>query len=104
MQGKEQKQRLALTLRQLITLEKFVCSTASVLDVAIGGHVLFCVYAQARWSDSQSLDDNPKVDVYAEGPGVIEAVVKKSKGHKGLKRLRMRARVVALAYSVSGLR
>ena len=50
------------------------------------------------------MEDNPKVDIDAEGPGVIEAVSKKSKGHKGLKRLRMKTPVVALAESVSGLR
>ena len=104
MQGKERKQRAALTLRQLIALEKFVCSAPSAVDVAIGGHVLFCVYAQARWSDSQSLEDNPKLDIGGDGPGVIEAVARRSKGHKGLKRLRMRTPVVALAYSVSGLK
>ena len=53
MQGKERKHRAALTLRQLIALEKFVCSAPSVLDVAISGQVLFRVYAQARWSESE---------------------------------------------------
>ena len=103
-QGKALKQRSALTLRQLIALENYVTSVASMHEAAIGGHLLFCLYAQARWSDSQYLEDAPKMDVENDGPGVIEATTRKSKGHKGLKRLRMRTPVVALAYSASGKR
>ena len=103
-QGKFKVQRSALTLRQLVALEEYVSSVTSVHEAAIGGHLLFCVYAQARWGDTQHLVAAPKLDVLEDGPGVIEATAKKSKGVRGLKRLRMQTPVVALAYSVSGRR
>ena len=59
---------------------------------------------QARWGDAQRLLEGPVFDVEADGPGVVEAVAMHSKGQKGLKRLRMTTPVVALAFSVSGVR
>ena len=103
-QGRFKTQRSALTLRQLVALEEYVSSVASVQEAALGGHLLFCVYAQARWGDTQHLVATPKLDVQGDGPGVIEGLAKKSKGVRGLKRLRMQTPVVSLAYSVSGRR
>ena len=103
-QGRFKTQRSALTLRQLVALEEYVSSVASAHEAALGGHLLFCVYAQARWGDTQHLVAAPKLDVQGDGPGVIEGLAKKSKGVRGLKRLRMQTPVLALAYSVSGRR
>ena len=103
-QGRFKIQRSALTLRQLIAFEEYVSSVASVHEAALGGHLLFCVYAQARWGDTQHPVATPKPEVQGDGPGVIEGLAKKSKGVRGLKRLRMQTPVVSLAYSVSGHR
>ena len=62
------------------------------------------MYSQSRWSDAQRLLRGPFFDVDGDGPGVVEAVATHTKGQKGLKRLRMTTPIVALAFTVSGVR
>ena len=102
--GRVRKQRAGLTLKQLEGLESYIIRTEDMLEKAVCGQVLFCIYAQSRWGDAQRLRKEPIFDVKDGGPGVVEAVAKTSKGQKGLKRLKMETPLVALAYSVSGAR
>ena len=102
--GKVRKQRAGMTLRQLEALERYIIRTEDMLEKAVCGQILFCVYAQARWGDAQRLRREPVFDVRDGGPGVVEAIASSTKGQKGLKRLKMETPVVALAYGVTGAR
>ena len=50
------KQSTVLTTDQVWGLERFVVNNAPSFLSAIGGHILFCIYSCARWSDSMALD------------------------------------------------
>ena len=102
--GVARQQKAGLTLKQLVALEKYIARADDLVEKAVAGQVLFCVYSQSRWSDAQRLLEGPSFDVDGDGPGVVEAVAMHTKGQKGLKRLRMTTPIVALAFSVSGVR
>eukprot|EP00971_Amphidinium_carterae_P342982 6482489-Amphidinium_carterae.1 len=69
LEGVVTEQRASLTLLQFVAREKYMCNSKSSLEQAFLGQLLFCIYAQAHWSDAQELIAPLKFDVEGEGPG-----------------------------------
>ena len=93
------KQRDALTVNQVMTLEAVVAGREFPMrDRLFAGHCLLCVYGRLRMGDSQGIENEPQVfGGYLEGGTAIH----KTDGLRG--RARRVLPVVAPAVGVSGL-
>ena len=72
------QQRKPYTTRQIWLLEAICCKGGHVADRILAGHILFCVYARARWGDHQSIEQL-LWDLAPDGSGFVQGNTRNAK-------------------------